>query len=396
MKKYIVFFASVFIHICLGSVYAWSVFVPPLREVYGLTTTQTQIVFGTSITAFALFFTFAGKLYEKFGQKPPIIAGALVYAAGFLVASASQGDFHMIWLGMGFLAGAGVGLGYLSPMIACMVWFPERKGFMVGFAVAGFGAGAILLSLVAGWAFARGYDVLLFWRYAGIIYTSAILLTAMLLSLPKRVEVEKRVRVRFRSLLRQPAYWGMVIGLFSGTFAGLLVLGNLKPIGLAFGLSDTISTIAVGAFAIGNAVGRIVWGWVYDRVGVAILPLSLLYLSVMALALIQSTKWGVFFPIVAVLVGAGFGACFVLYAANVAAVFGTDRVSGVYPYVFLFYSLSGTLGPLTGGFLYDKTNSYYFPIIAAAAVALAGALAITPLLGVLKRGRRPALAKPND
>lgn len=385
MQCYIVLIASVLIQFCFGSVYAWSVFIPPLREVYGLSTTETQIIFGAAVATFAFCFVFSGKLHDRLGPKLAVIIGAVVYMSGYLLASFSGGSFALILLGIGFIAGAGVGFGYLSPIVACMLWFPKQKGMITGLAVAGFGAGAILLSAVAGWALERGVDVLVFWRIVGLVYGISILIMAALLSLPAKVEGATRERVRLRELLRQRAYWGMVSGLFAGTFAGLLVIGNLKPIGLDLGLSQALSTAAVGAFAAGNAAGRIAWGWVFDRLGRFAIPVSLVFLALAVLALQPSARFGIVFAVVAALAGAGFGACFVVYAAQVASVFGAERVSGVYPYIFLAYTVSGTMGPTVGGVLYDRTQSYAIPAMVAVAVAVAGAMATTWLVCLPKR-----------
>ncbi len=385
MRPYLVLIASVLIQMCFGGVYAWSVFVPPLREAYGLSTTQTQIIFGVAIATFGVCFFFAGKLFELVGPRVAVTIGALLYMFGYILASFSSGSFPIILIGYGLMTGAGVAFGYISVLVACMLWFPKHKGMITGLAVAGFGAGAILLAAVAGWALARGVDVLVFWLYIGLTYGIAILLLGTMILLPKAVVGEKRARIRLRELVRKRPYWGMVAGLFAGTFAGLLVVGNLKPIGLSCGLSQGLATAAVGAFAFGNAGGRIVWGWVFDWLGKYTIPVSLLFLAAAVFSLQPSAKLGALFVVVAALAGAGFGANFVVYAAHVASTFGADRVSGVYPYIFLAYAIAGTTGPTMGGLLYDRTQSYQLPAMVAVAVALAGALVTTWLICLAKK-----------
>jgi OFA family oxalate/formate antiporter-like MFS transporter len=90
-------------------------------------------------------------------------------------------------------------------------------------------------------------------------------------------------------------------------------------------------------------------------------------------ALIAAGFVPVTFVAAALLVGFGFGACFVLYAAQVAARYGVNDVGRVYPLLFLAYGMAGLTGPLLGGLLHDWTGSYLWPIAVSAAVAAAGA-----------------------
>jgi MFS family permease len=73
------------------------------------------------------------------------------------------------------------------------------------------------------------------------------------------------------------------------------------------------------------------------------------------------------------LVGFGFGACFVLYAAQVAATHGVNQVGRIYPFLFLSYGIAGIAGPLLGGLLHDWTGRYSASLIMAALVSALGA-----------------------
>ena len=77
--------------------------------------------------------------------------------------------------------------------------------------------------------------------------------------------------------------------------------------------------------------------------------------------------------LISVLIGFGFGACFVVYASQVASKYGADQVGSVYPLVFLAYGVAGISGPLLGGWLHDVTGSYA-PAIGASIVVLAAGL----------------------
>ncbi len=71
-----------------------------------------------------------------------------------------------------------------------------------------------------------------------------------------------------------------------------------------------------------------------------------------------------------------FGACFVVYAAQTASVFGAPRLASVYPFIFLAYGLAGLSGPPAGGAVADRTGSFDGAVALACAILALGALAV--------------------
>ena len=377
MKKYLVLLASILIQTCLGGIYAWSVFAPALHGDYGLSMGATQLVFGVCIASFTLAMIFAGRWQERRGPRLVAAIGGVLFAAGYVIAAASRGNLFLLILGIGVVAGAGIGFGYVCPIATCIKWFPKQKGFVTGLAVAGFGGGAVLLSSLASSLFGRGLDALEIFRYVGLAYGAAIVLASLLLFVPARAaaETKKAAGVAAGALFRDGRFWLLFGGMFAGTFAGLLTIGNLKPIGLAGGVAAGLATTAISSLAIGNACGRILWGVISDKIQGKAIPLSLGFLTLAVAALVPLSRFGWPFVATAFAVGFGFGACFVLYAAAVAHVFGPGEVGRSYPLVFLSYGISGTLGPTFGGRLFDVTGGYTAALVVAAALAAAGAAA---------------------
>ncbi len=386
--RYAVLAASVVIQVCLGGLYAWSSFVPALRDSYGLSSAQTQLIFGLMIAVFTLATVPAGRLLERRGPRWLVLASGLLFAAGYLLASFSGGSFALLLVGIGVIAGIGTGLGYVCPLATGMRWFPDHKGLVTGLAVAGFGAGAVLLSNLAEILAARGADTLSIFRWIGIAYGVVIALAALAMRFPASGRLSKAASVPTgRRLRRDPFFYGLLVGIFSGTFAGLLVIGNLKPIVLAGGIPPVHAALAISVFAAGNASGRIAWGWLSDRFGQRTVWLSLTFLALAVVVLgvgAQSIAGGL---VAAFLVGFGFGACFIVYAAQVASRFGPERLGRVYPFVFLGYGAAGVVGPWVGGWLYDLTGSYDSALLLSLAVVVAGLAGSLWLLRQASTGR---------
>lgn len=144
---------------CPGSVYAWSIFIEPLQNEYGYLVSQTQLVFGFIIAFFVLIMILAGRLEKRYGPRLTAATGAVIFTIGYLVAAASGGNLSVLILGMGVLSGIGMGFGYITVLATVVKWFPNNKGLAMGFSVAGFGGGAIILSQIVSVMLQNGMPV---------------------------------------------------------------------------------------------------------------------------------------------------------------------------------------------------------------------------------------------
>jgi OFA family oxalate/formate antiporter-like MFS transporter len=385
-RKHLVLICGMVIQICLGGIYAWGIFVPSLRQEHGLSTAQTQMIFGTAIAAWTLAMIPAGWVLPRFGPKKVAGMGGLLFLAGSGVAAFSAGSFWLLWLGVGCLIGASIGCGYVCAISLFAQWFPARRGLATGLAVGSFAAGAILEAALAEYMLEAGQSALQTLGWIGLGYGLLIGLAALGLSAPAGTTCRRaELVVPLRQLLADRRFRLAVLGISSGTFAGLLVIGNLKSIGLAGGLSPAVCTIGVSLFAVGSASGRITWGWISDWAGPRTMPLSLLVLAGAVLLIYPASFAAVLFVPACVLVGFGYGACFVLYAAHIAGQYGVERVGAIYPLAFLAFGLSGVAGPVVGGWLFDVSSSYLAAILVATFVTLIGAAGVHNLLNLRRR-----------
>ena len=146
--------ASIAIHLCIGSVYAWSIYNPALVRVFGVVTPAADDwtlggvvwIFTVAIVCLGLAAAFAGKWLEEVGPRTVGIVAALCWGGGYLIGSLGIA-LHQLWLiylGYGVIGGCGLGLGYVSPVSTLIRWFPDRRGMATGMAIMGFGGGAMI------------------------------------------------------------------------------------------------------------------------------------------------------------------------------------------------------------------------------------------------------------
>lgn len=389
MKKWSILIAGMILQLIIGGIYAWSVFSQALNNEYGFTGGQTAFIFGFIIAVFTLSMVFAGKILHKLG--PSLIAGigSLLFGSGYILASFAGSNYIMILLSLGLLTGSGTGFIYICPLSVSMQWFPKQKGLVTGLSVAGFGGGAVLLSSFASFLLTwPGIQIDLTFRIIGIVFGLAALTASFLLKFPPEAKTKTKQKTeRILPYVFKLDFILLTLGIFSGTFAGLLVIGNLKPILLDSGVSDIQSTLAISLFAVGNAAGRIFWGRFFDRFGMRftiLLAMSSLALGIMALALPLPSiiLLGLVF-----FIGTGFGSCFTIYALSVEKCFGQALFSQLYPIVFLGYGMAAISGPAIGGGISDLLNSYTPSILKASAIIITILIIISLFLKNPNKGK---------
>jgi MFS family permease len=146
--------ASVAIHLCIGSVYAWSIYNPPLTKVFGVVTSaaddwnlrEVVWIFTVAIVFLGLAAAVAGRWLETVGPRMVGTVAACCWGGGYIVGAAGilTHQLWLIYLGYGVIGGCGLGLGYVSPVSTLIRWFPDRRGMAAGMAIMGFGGGAMI------------------------------------------------------------------------------------------------------------------------------------------------------------------------------------------------------------------------------------------------------------
>jgi len=372
MKKYLSVISSFVIMLCLGGVYAWSIIASELMDAYSFSAAQTQVIFGLVIAIFPITMIFAGKMANKLGSRILAIASGIFFGAGYLLSGFSGGNYYIILIGVGILAGIGTGLGYLVALSTPVKWFPEKKGLITGVAAAGFGLAAFVLSLAIEDFLKQGNDILRIFKMIGLIYGLIIIIFSNFLTAPVTKEKQQKIQseVFFSSKFRM-----LFSGIFFGTFAGLLIIGSLSSIGAQYQINDHMLVVGVSVFAVSNFLGRLSWGFLSDHIGASIsifAALTLQAISILLLDLIPLDN--ITYILLSFFVGFGFGGNFVLFAKETAHLYGVNNLGIIYPYVFLGYALAGIIGPQAGGLLFDHYQNYYAAILLASAMSLLGAI----------------------
>ena len=128
-KAWVVVFAGFAVNLCLGILYAWSVWSKQLISLpkagqlitegpaagwYYITNAEAATPFALCVIVFALLMIPGGRIQDKFGPKVGAITGGLFLALGCIVAGLMKSYSGLVF-GFGILGGIGMGIGYAAP-----------------------------------------------------------------------------------------------------------------------------------------------------------------------------------------------------------------------------------------------------------------------------------------
>ncbi len=363
--------AAILMQMCIGATYAWPVLSAEMKSTTCLPQRMLQMPYTFFYFSFPLTMLVSGRIMRWFGPRVSAMTGGALFGAGWLLAGLGSRSFLWTIFGVGLLSGIGAGLAYIVPIATAVKWFPRQKGLVTGLAVAGFGGGAALVSQVAERFYTSGWNAFQPFFALGAAFIILTCLSGFFMRNPpgwqeplhqRGLKPDRRVILLF-------------LGMFCGLAAGFVVNANLRQ--LYAGTLLTVGAWGVSQFAIGNALGRIIWGWGFDRGSGTAFILSA-NLAVQGCVLILA--WWLNASVVGFLLfsfaaGFNYGGVLVLYAAAAGRLWGS--VERIYGLIFAA-NIPAALFPLISGILYDQLGHFYLALSFCAGMALIYAALLAP------------------
>jgi len=401
-NRWIVALSGFLMQVALGGVYAWSVFRTPLVHQLHASIAQVSLTF--TITIFTLgWAAFAGGLWmRKQGPRVVGVTGGVLYGLGLLLASLSGHGLWVLYLGYGVLGGAGIGLSYIVPIATLVKWFPDRRGFITGVAVAGFGAGALVTAPIANHLI-QSVGVLQTFAWLGV--GSLVLVTGSATFMRQPPSGWQPAGWRpaagastiagsgctLREALGHWQWYALWAVLFLNVTAGISIISQASPMAQEItGVNAVIAATMVGIISLANGAGRFLWAWLSDLIGRPWVFFSMFVLQAgLFLALPSIHSFGLFTGFCFVILlcyGGGFGTM----PAFCADYFGARDVGSIYGLMLTAWGFGSVLGPILIAHVRQSTGKYEQALLAVAAIMIVAS--IVPLF--LRAGMRSAASSP--
>ena len=385
-NRWLMVAAALVLQLCLGVLYAWSVFRAPLMKEFGWTVKEAGYPYMASLFFFAVGMIFAGRWQDKAGPRKVAIFGGLLLGAGAILAGAVGTTIGGMVFAYGILGGLGVGFAYVTPIATCIKWFPDMRGTITGLAVFGFGAGTLVFGplinkLVGSIGIASTFYTL------GVIFIVAVCGAGSLFKVPPAgykpagwnppaaaASAVTKVDWTPNEMVGNGQFWLLWIIYFFGAAAGLMIIGQAVPIGLEVAkLDKAVAAGGLGIMALLNGLGRLAHGSISDKLGrtKTVMLMFAEYIIAFVLILPQSDtflKWLVGICIV----GFAYGGYLALMPSITADYFGTKSLGTNYGYLFTAWGCAGLGGPYMIDYIKTTTGAFTNAMYAITVVCVLG------------------------
>jgi MFS family permease len=382
VNRWLIPIGAVAVHICIGSVYAWSTLNRPILALFPNQPwwfSPPYTTFSTALVLLGLSAAFGGPWVERSGPRAAATAAAMFFGSGLIVGGVGLTIKSplLVFLGMGVIGGIGCGLGYIAPVSTLVKWFPDRRGMATGMAIMGFGGGAYLAGkwnaiLVNQIGVAKTVAIF------GAIYLVVMMIGARILRRPPKgwkpegwiPPVNTNAMITDRSFTRNEAVrtvqfyllWGI---LFINVTAGIGILAQASPM-----MQDLFQKSAVEAGAIVsiislfNAGGRFFWASSSDYIGRRN-TYTLFFVVQIALFLLipgiaAAGSWTIFLACLFT-VFTMYGGGFATIPAFLADIFGSENVGAIHGATLTAWSAAAITGPLIITQLSDRAKAALAP-----------------------------------
>ena len=387
-------FGGLSMNLALGTLYAWSLFVPELGKdpefkMYKLP--AFTLTFTIAVVVFALTFVLAGRIQDKKGPFICSVLGGVLVSLGFFFSGHAH-SLTALYICFGVIGGLGNGFGYATPIPVMAKWFPDKRGLAVGLAVGGYGAGSAIFGklslnyLIPAYGWRSTFEIL------GGIFLVMTLVGAFLLKNPPAgykpagwspaPSTAKAAATTYEftpgEALRTPTFYFMWVAYALGCSAGLMVISQLIPFfkeslkntGMSAAVIAGYAGTAFIVGAIGNAGGRILSGWMSDHLGRINVLRLMIGISMIAMPILYLVggNLGLLFTMVFIVYWC-YGTQLSVNGAATADFWGTKNAGINYGLLFTAWGVAGVVGPMLGAKLRVAYSSYKAPFYAAAILA---------------------------
>lgn len=391
-KRWIYAVVGTIILLFAGLVYAWSVIASPLVAFFTQwNKAQISLTFTICMSFFCLGGLIGGIVSKKISVRTNIWISGVLFFLGFFIASKTD-SLAMLYIGYGVLAGFASGFVYNGIMSCVTKWYSDKPGFISGIALMGFGIGSFVIGKVYQ-AYTPAGPGVEEWRNSflvfGILLCVVLFVGGLIMKSPgadfiapepsakkKSKHVEEGIEANPSQMLRRPTFWLYFIWSVSLSAAGLALISQASGIVVEIDktiLPAKVATI-VGLISIFNGVGRVICGFLFDKIGRrnTMFIVDFTFLAAVCLLIgALMTKSFIIIVIAFVVSGLAYGGITPMNSAFIGAFYGRKNYPVNYPIINMNLLLASFGGTIAGA-MYDASGSYlstFFIMLGAVAIA---------------------------
>lgn len=389
-RRWLILAAACVANLCVGSLYAWSVFANPmaayLAQFEGGVAPNLSLAFTVASGIAPVTMISGGFINDRLGPRWVVLGGGVLFGAGMLASGFAESPGALV-VAYGVGSGLGMGLVYGASVSNTVKFFPDKKGLAGGLTTASYGLSSVLVPPLAN-GLIETVGITETFKALGVAMGVLIAAASLVMEKCPSDFANQVLRngpsetgaasgdMTWRQMLGKPAFYVMLAMLMCGAFSGLMVTSQASPIAQTMvGATPAQAALLVSVLALFNATGRIASGTLSDRLG-AVGTLRLVFVACMGgmLVLLGAALTSLMGLMVAgvCVVGFCFGSIMGIYPGFTASQFGMRHNSVNYGIMFIGFALAGLFGPMAMNGLYAQTGTYAWAFAMAAAMGALG------------------------
>jgi MFS transporter, OFA family, oxalate/formate antiporter len=370
-------FAGFLLALMGGISYAWGVFVVPMKEEFGWTTTEATLPLSAFMVTFALMMVPAGMIQDIIGPRKVSLLGASLFLVAYTLASLVELFPYSWWLVLsyGVLGGIACGLTYSCVAPPARKWFPDKPGLAISYAVMGFGLAAVIFAPLKANYLIPEYGIGGTFLIIGVLIATISTFASWLIINPPKDWIPfgfiNRTEALFtkenataKEVISSPKFKILWLIFMCVSAGGLMVIGLIPTYGVEIlGLTKTQAALSISIFAAVNGFGRPIAGYLSDKFGVLwvmIVTYTIQSITYLSFPLLVTSLPMLY--IGSALLGWGYAVTLALFPTLTSLYFGTKNMGVNYGLVFTAFGV-GALSPVLSSIIYDVTKSYTFIFI---------------------------------
>ena len=351
---------ALLIHVCIGSVYCWSLLKGNIAEAIGCSVSSIEFAFSLAIFFLGMSAAFGGRFVEK-NVKFASLVSCFCFCTGLLCSILSIWNQSVvgIMLSYGCLMGVGLGIGYLSPVKTLMLWFSEHKGLATGIAISGFGLSKVLFSPFIEWC-NEAHGVVTTLAIMSLVSAVSMILAAVLIRKPKDwVEPDVSWKISdYMHVIKNPTYLKIWFVFYLNITCGLALISFEKSIGQTVGVASIAALASLTAFF--NTAGRFGYSTLSDW----FVRKENIYKIIFATSCIAMLFGSVYMSMIVVIVmlcviNAGYGGGFSTLPTLLQSKFGMDKISTIHGLALSAWAWAGLSGNQLSNLIINKLEMPY-------------------------------------
>jgi len=382
-KRWLVLVSSCLINLCIGSLYAWSVFATPLAN--ELKVTSLAIVFTVANAIGPFIMIPGGAINDKIGPRLLVLIGGILFGAGTILTGFARST-GMVIVTYSIIAAVGISMCYTCTVSNTVKFFPDKRGLVGGLTTATYGLSSVIIPLVAR-PMIDGMGVFTTFIILGIVYLVIVVACSFLQMkypagwapegyvAPVSEGGKKTEDKNWKQMLKDPIFYPMILLMVAGAFFGMMIISQASPIAQNMvGMDPAAAAVAVSILALFNAFGRVFAGFVSDKLGRVNTLIAALAVAFIGMILLIFTGVGqnALFYVGVILVGIAFGSFMSVFPGFNVDQFGAKNNSVNYGIMFIGFALAGIVAPLITSGIYESSGSYDTAFIIGCCLAVFG------------------------